>query len=72
MKPKSLYGNGSFKRKIPVVKNVGQLKKLLAELPDELPLGSEGLKPRWFNVGIQGHGSNREHLEFDENDFSNW
>ena len=71
--PVSLYGDGTFLQKMPKVKTVGQLKKLLATLPDDLPInGVTGVKPRWFNVGRVGGSCNGEHLYFDEHDLSNW
>lgn len=65
MKPgkDSIYGVKALKE-IPSVMTVGDLKKLLAKMPDALPLaGGEGYKPVWFNVGQKS-----EHLSMEPND----
>ena len=73
MATKSLYGDGTFQRELPIVHTVGELKVVLCALPDDLPLnGDEGLKPRWFNVGKDGSGCNCEHLDFDDLDLEDW
>lgn len=70
---RSLYGDGSYQKELPVVRNIGELKALIATLPDLLPLnGQTGLKPRWFNVGRDEGGSNGEHMDFDDSDLSDW
>lgn len=66
---KSLYGNGEFLTNMCRVRTVGELKELLAMLPDELPLesGGAGYKPIWFNIGFNDPGHS-EHLELDHTD----
>jgi hypothetical protein len=73
LEPRSLYGDGSFERKLPVVNTVGELADVLAKLPRDLPLnGDEGYKLRWMNVGHAGAGGNQEHLDLDDFDFEDW
>lgn len=58
----SIYGGKP--RKMEPVQTVGDLKALLQELPDALPLTMEdGYKPIWFNVG-----EDSEHLSLEPND----
>lgn len=50
----------------PIAENVGELKKILSELPDELPIERGfGGAPK---VVVYNHGYETEHLEFEEND----
>lgn len=69
---KSLYGDGSYRQEMPVVRTVGELKALLATIPDDLPLHDVGYKPRWFNVGRREFGRSGEHLSFDDFDLEDW
>ena len=66
MKPgkDSIYG-GKANKEMPSVTTVGELKELIASMPDALPLtvDGEGYKPVWFNVGEK-----TEHLSMEPND----
>lgn len=57
--------DGRYARNIPAVRTVGELKALLAALPDALPLNlmDDGYKPVWFNVGHDD-----EHFTLEDND----
>lgn len=51
----------------PIVETVGELKKALTELPDDLPI-----KSTWtdgFKLVVFNHGQDSEHLSFEEEDF---
>ena len=65
---KSLYGDGTYRKELPVIHTVGEMLALMQTLPSNLPIGDElGIKPIWFNVGRNDGGCNGEHLEFDDN-----
>jgi hypothetical protein len=59
--------DGSFPKRhtqLPLVRTVGDLKALLAQLPDALPVYAgftDAAQPRWYNVG-----DSDEHLEIEE------
>lgn len=71
--------DGSYAKKLPSCRTVGELRLLLAQLPDSLPINKEtaddfedpddfddngnGCKPVWFNVG-----DCTEHLSLERND----
>jgi hypothetical protein len=67
---------GAFSQKIPRVRTVGELKTVLAQLPDGLPLNGAdpeelgvnedegGYTLHWYNVG-----QNSEQLGIDEDDW---
>ena len=66
-KRKSKYGKYPGPNSFERCYSVGELKKALANVPDELPLnGDDGVMPVWFNVGYEGAGVNQEHLNFEK------
>jgi hypothetical protein len=66
--------DGRFAKTLPPVRTVGDLKSLLSQLPDSLPLNlvdsgedleysENGYKPVWFNIGDA-----TENLQFEDNE----
>ena len=56
------------KTQFTVCRCVGELKRAIADLPDELPLDSDGVLPVWFNLGHDDGRGMLEHLGLEEPD----
>lgn len=67
---KSIHGKLKIDTKgLPRVFTVKDLLALLKKLPPNLKInGDKGLKPVWFNVGVNAEDVQGEHLDLEDTD----